>query len=241
METITIYKKKLRSIPKEWVGLSVVILLADVIAIYLMIKYGRSSNNDELTKLGYETIKLSIQLFLVVLVGGIIIQKYNRSRARKDAVNEFKRATLKDLSRAYSEVKGVRRIIRAKCEPIPGAHTKNSVPIKVYDEHIATINKTQLELEILGRELRIIKEVFNGTDKLRSYIENMEKYLGEIISEYETKVKNHIGAVSIPLSELPRLRKFIAKIENEESDFAKFANGYRDALIIIQDERLKVA
>lgn len=238
------YTQKSKSFPIKWVGLGVVILLVDVIAIYLMIKYGTSSNNEELRKLGYETIKLSIQLFLVVLVGGILIQKYNRSRARKDAVNEFRRATLRDLSRAYSEVKGVRRIIRAKCEPIPETETEpasNCVPIKVYDEHIVTINKTQLELEILGRELRIIKEVFNETNKLRSYIENMEKYLGEIISEYEAQVKNHIGAVSIPLSELPRLRKFIAKIEDNDSNFAEFSDGYRYALRLIQEERLKVA
>ncbi len=227
-----------------WVGLSIVILLVDVLAIYLMIKCGTASGNDDLKKLGYETIKLSIQLFLVVLVGGIVVQKYNRSRARKDAVNEFRRATLRDLSRAYSDVKGVRRIIRAKCEPLPGAQTNTAndcVPIKVYDEHIATLNKTQLDLEILGREFKIIKEVFKETNKLRSYIENMEKYLGEIISEYETQVKNHRGAVSIPLAALPRLGKFITKIKDRESNFREFSDSYRDALVIIQDERLKVA
>lgn len=233
---------KVRSFPVKRVAFSFAIIFADVIAIYLMFKFGKESKNDDLTKLGYETIKISIQLLLVVLFGGVFIQEYNRSRARKNAVNEFRRATLRDLSRAYSDIKGVRRILRAKCQPTSEAKlgtVDDCVTLAAYDEHITTINSTQLELEILVRELKIIREVFRETDKLIGYIEGMEEYIKEVISEYETKSKEHRRSVSVPLSKLPRLSALIEK-NKERSDFRIFADNYDKALTIIQKERIKV-
>jgi hypothetical protein len=131
----------------------VAVLTADVLAICLMFKLG--SNDPKLKDLGYETIRLSIQLLLIVLFGGIFIQEYNRSRARKDAVNEFRRTILKDLSRGYSDAKGVRRILRARCEGPANQTIPNNddcIPLPLYDEHIGTINSTQLGLEIMERE-----------------------------------------------------------------------------------------
>jgi hypothetical protein len=232
-----------RSFPIKRLLLILAILAVDVFAIYLMIRHGKASGNEELRKLGYETIKLSIQLFLIVLFGGIVIQEYNRNRARKDAVNEFRRDILKNLSRVYSDVKGVRRILRAKCELMTNQETENvedCIPLTIYDEHLSTINAAQLELEIMVRELKIIKGVFKNTAELISHIKRMEKYLGKVISEYETVVKEHRGTTSISLSKLPRLKAHI--IKGEESDFfLGFSNSYHEALIIIQEERVKVA
>ena len=208
-----------------------------------MIGLGTKYQNDQLRNLGYETIKLSIQLLLVVLFGGIFIQEYNRSRARKVAVNDFRRATLRNLSRAYSDIKGVRRILRAKCQPTSDAKSvtlEDCLPLTAYDEHIATINATQLELEILVRELEIIKEVFEETKTLIGYIRSMEEYIKEVINEYEIKSKEYRGSVSVPLSRLPRLSALIAKM-SENSDFLKFAESYDKALTLIQEERIKVA
>lgn len=215
-----------------------VFLIAYVFAIFLVFKLGRG--NSGLTTLGYDMIKLAIQLLLIVLFGGVFIQEYNRARARKDAVYEFRRAILKDLSRAYSDAKGARRILRARCE-----RTKNDedcIPLPLYDEHIATINETQLELEIMRKELRIIRSVFKKIDELICCVKHMERYLGAVFTEYETKVKDHRGAVSIPLSTLPRLQAFLAKSEDtERSDFPEFSESYRKALTIIQEERVKVS
>ena len=212
------------------------VITLDVLAIYLMFRLGR--NDAALKQLGYDTIKLSIQLFLIVLFGGIFIQEYNRARARKDAINEFRRTFLKDLSRAYSDAKGVRRILRARCERT--ATDEDRIPLPIYDEHIATINATQLELEIMVRELKIIKGVFNNTDKLIRHITDMEKYLGQVIEEYETHVKRYRGEASIPLSALHRLQGFIKKTDEDTSEFWKFAISYHEALTIIQEERVKI-
>ena len=232
--------KQNKSFPTKRVLVVAAVLALDVLAIYLMFRLGR--NDPELKKLGYETIRLSIQLLLIVLFGGIFIQEYNHARARKDAVNEFRRAILKDLSHAYSDAKGVRRILRARCErtAINGSARGDCIPLPLYDEHIAIINATQLELEIMVRELEIIKGVFKNTKELIAHIKEMEKYLGHVITEYETNVKEYRGAASIPLSDLPRLRALIIKTATKEGDFEKFSNSYHDALTIIQEERVKV-
>ncbi|HEX8564492.1 MAG TPA: hypothetical protein VF648_02400 [Pyrinomonadaceae bacterium] len=229
------------SFPVKRIITIVIVLLLDIFAIYLMISFGKANNEEELGKLGYETIKLSIQLFLIVLVGGIFIQEYNRARARKDAVNEFRRTFLRDLLRIYSDVKGARRILRAKCESRTDGKTtiaEDCIPITIYHEHISTINANQLELEIMVRELKIIKGVFKNTVVLIDFIKGMERYLNKVISEYETIVKAHRGATSIPLSEVPRLKALVVK--GEGSDFLEFSSRYHEALIIIQEERVKV-
>lgn len=226
------------SFPIKRVSMGVAIILVDVLAIYLMIKYG----NSDVKALGYETIKISIQLLLVVLFGGIFIQEYNRARARKATVNDLRRTILRDLSRAYSDVKGVRRILRAKCESTTNNETRlaeDCLPLPVYDLHISTINATQLELEIMVRELGIITGIFKEQNKLSGYIKRMEKYLNGIIREYETTVKKYRGKTSISLSELPRLKALMLK--SAESDFDEFASSYKNALLIIQEERVKVA
>ena len=166
------------------------------------------------------------------------IQEYNRARARKDAVNEFRRTILKDLSHAYADAKGVRRILRARCER--AAADEDCIPLPLYDEHIATINATQLELEVMVRELEIIKGVFKNTDELIGHIKDMEKYLGQVIAEYETHVKRYRREVSIPLSALPRLQGLIIKTKEDTSEFWKFSKSYHQALTIIQEERVKI-
>jgi hypothetical protein len=227
-------KKFPKSLPR-WALIVAAVLILDVFAIYLMFKLG--GPDSQLEKLGYETIKLSIQLFLIVLFGGIFIQEYNRTRARKDAVNELRRTILKDLSRAYSDAKGVRRILRARCERSANNETtppEDCIPLPLYDEHIGTINTTQLELEIMVRELKIIKGIFKNSNELIGDIKQMEEYLSGVITEYETNVKAHRGKVAICLSNVPRLRAMIKKTK-EGSDFKRFSESYHDALTIIQE------
>jgi hypothetical protein len=225
------------------VGLGIAILLVDVIAIWLMLHYGKKYGNANLTTLAYDTIKLSIQLILIVLIGGILIQDYNRHRERKTATNDFRRTTLRNLSRAYADIKGVRRLLRAKCQPFSNTQSTvagDYISLADYDENITVINSTQLELEILVRELRIIKKVFKNTNELICYIKTMENYIKGVIEEYETETKKHRGSDSVPLSKLPRLSAFIAT-RNESKEFNVFAQCYKRALTIIQKERIKVA
>jgi hypothetical protein len=233
------------SFPLKRVSMAAAFILADVLAIYLMINYG----NEYVKTLGLDTAKISIQLLLVVLFGGIFIQEYNRIRARKAAVNELRRTILRDLSRAYSDVKGVRRILRGNCEPIKNNETglaEDCVPLTVYDEHISTINATQLDLEIMVRELRIVTGIFSEQDELSRLIKRMEKNLNRVIDEYEERVKLHRGATSIPLSKLPELNAFVVKRQKSdvdkrrESTFDEFVSSYQKALTIIQEERVKV-
>lgn len=231
----------LHEIPFKKIGLGILIIILDIAAICLMINYG----NPKVVEIGYDTIKLSIQLLLVVLFGGIFIQEYNRARAKKTARNEFRRDFMKILSRVYSDVKGVRRIIRAKCqqsiENNKEVDPRDFLPLAIYDENIASINSSKVELEILLRELKIVSEVFEETDKLKSGIERMEKYLKNVIEEYEKNTKKHRIAGSIPLEELPRLNAMIDQAKSETGDFKSFAESFYDTLTIIQKERIKIA
>jgi hypothetical protein len=262
MKTNQAATKKAHSFPFKRVGIGIAVILIDVMAISLMLYFGKErAPGNELTKLGYDTIRISIQLILVGVFGGIFIQEYNRFSARKSAMNDFRRTMLRELSRAYSDIKGVRRMLRGKCQPISNTQSTGGgdcLLLADYDEHITIINSTQLELEILVRELRIIKEVFRNTKKLIDNINIMEKYIGKIVDEYEIESKNYRSSGSVPLSKLPHLNSLIAKNDagrapdtlfekhkiagGDDSDyFGAFVNSYKNALIIIQKESIKVA
>lgn len=219
--------------------LFIIALIVDLLIILLMHYLGKTYGSVEFKNLGYDTIRLSIQLILLVLFGGLIVQEYNRTREKKDARNEFRRDVLKILSRSYSDIKGVRRIIRANCSLPETGEKADCINPVLYNEHMAIINSTELELEMLARELEITKEVFAETSNLIHYIKKMGKYLSKVIDEYETELKKHNDKKTIPLSALPKLGAMISK-EDSEHGFTYFSYRYHLALEIIQNERLKV-
>lgn len=217
--------------------IATVTILGIIIILFL------TSGHQKAKDFGFELAKLSTQLILIVVFGGILIQEYNRKRERKQALNDFRKMILRELIRAYADAKKARRLLRAKC--VSKANDKNEdvgeIPYVVYEEQIHNINDVQLRLEILVDEIDTFKEAFTNEVKLKEQLDTMEKYLRRLISEYE-KISSTNGHLEcIPLARLNRLSHFIRRgTGTEKSQFGKeFTPVFLKSLELIRAESLK--
>lgn len=198
------------------------------------------SSTSWIAELGSETAKFTVQLLLIAITGGVIVKEFDRLRVRTATAHEFRRQLLRSLIRAYSDTKKLRRMLRAKCVMMKDADTRpvEGMPGPVYDEYMSQINTTQIELEVLVREIKVFQDTLTHAGPLTRQITGMEKYLGKLIDEYEDKRKSYeTDCKSLPA--LPRLRRFLAK--DHTGDFRSgFATYFHSALTSLRMERLSV-
>jgi len=214
------------------------ILACVALIVWLLI----TSNNPQVRELGKELGKLAGQVTLVAVVGGIIVQEYNRRRARHVAVNEFRKTILRNLIHSYVGTKKSRRLLRARfrvCDGPDNNKTRLELSKLAYDEQMGSISETQLELEILVHELITFSDAFSHKNEIRRFLTKMESYLGTLITEYETSQREGGHTEFIELDKLPRLSDFIHG--RKDSFFRKnFTRSFHSALSLIRSERLGI-
>jgi hypothetical protein len=200
------------------------------------------NGTEKWAALGFKIFELSAQMVLVAVLGGALVQAYIKWHARQSTMNEFRKATAEAVIREYSAAKKVRRLLRANCIQGPAGDKDNpwtDVPVTTYDTHIGTLNDVQLALELLKRRLKFFRAVFQNPNDLSLKADAMEKYLGQIITEYEQRRNPKLERDSIPLGELDRLRGFIWK--DKGSDFDSFGDPFDDLLRLLETEGVWVA
>ena len=188
--------------------------------------------------LRFEFVKFLIQLLIIVILGGILIQEYNRSRERIKNLNEFRKTLLTNLIQAYFKVKKARRILAANT--ISANSNKEEIPCSVYEAQIIEIIDAQLEFENHYYQLNTFRYTFSSESikKLIPKAERMEKYLNELIKEYrELKVPFSSSSPAIDTSKLPKLKDFFI---NSNNFGAKFSNYFHESFELIQSEILKI-
>jgi len=152
-------------------------------ALFFLICTDNSIPPVVLTKLKEELPKLLAQLIVITIIGGFIsflIQDHKRRQDLEDHANEFRKATLNNLIRAYSNAKKVRRRLRAKANQSGGKFLQSD-----YEEAMRDINEAQIELEIVKREIETNKNYFKDYETLYDNVKKMEGFLRELHKEYE--------------------------------------------------------
>jgi hypothetical protein len=153
-----------------------------------------ASQDKSKHQLGVELGKLVGQVLLVGVVGGIVLHEYNHRRERQAALNEFRRTPLRNLVDAYARTKKSRRLLRSGCRargPLRSGQRQLVLRRVVYDEQLGSLNDTQLQLEIIVHELSMYGETFRKRAEIRSHVDKMENYLGTVITEYESALRDH--------------------------------------------------
>ncbi len=160
---------------RDWKGISFILLIVFILLIIVPIAnilVFRNSPDDQ-SRLIFEYVKFII----IGLLGGLLIQEYNRRRDKDKALNEFRKNILNNLTRAYFKIKRARRIL-------DGNITKNTKEISylAYETQIKDIIDAQLEFEYLHGQLATY--LFNWdelTDELTK--EDNEEKLKEFLTE----------------------------------------------------------
>ena len=214
------------------------ILVCAIALAWLLI----TSENTQARELGKEIGKVTGQAIFAAIIGGIIVQEYNRLRERSAAINEFRKTILRNFIHSYVGAKKSRRLLRSRCRLCDGTEGSDSqleISRLAYDEQLGSLSETQLELEILVHELNTFSEAFSKRNEIRRFIVKMESYLGTLITEYESSLRETKDAEFIKLDRLTRLNDFIHG--RKDSFFRKnFTQSFHSALSLIQAERLGV-
>ncbi|MBO3273683.1 hypothetical protein [Pseudomonas schmalbachii] len=164
--------------------------------------------------LRYKTLEFEIQVIFFGIAGGVIIQTYTCCQSRRTALNESRKAALCRLIDAYSRTKKIRRNIREKCKSSAcddsNQHSK-TISYESCQEQFDPINTTQLSLESLAREPKVIKIELPEQKILLPQILTIKNPLNRFIDEFERTPSTFSLGQNIPLESTPLLGSFIAK------------------------------
>lgn len=169
---------------------------------------------DSQAKVYLELVKSLLQLTTVILIGGAITAVYKALESSRSDAKEKEAAVLETnklkqsiridyllrLGKSYRAAKGTRRALRAA-----GLSTKYCYPekeliegqLEIYKEQMRILNQAQLELEELKIEATSLPSLL-GLGELPNLLASMEKYLRNVVKEYE-KVSSQIIVESKPI------------------------------------------
>ncbi|WP_157269906.1 hypothetical protein [Azohydromonas aeria] len=215
-----------------------VLLLVALIALLAFVAHGLIEKPSDKTAnhLGLRLAEFLVQLIVIVVSGGVFMHRYGRLQNRKNAINEFRRATLKNLIEIYSKTKMARRQLKASVVVKDGSEF---ISHAAYEKYMIAVNEMQLALEVVNRELAIFNDVIDDNQGLTGQVRTMEKYLDKLVNEYEDAGLRDQNLDPIPLQSLPCLNAFIGR--SPLKNFEIFSEAARCALEIFQKERVKLA
>ncbi|MDR6318800.1 hypothetical protein [Actinoplanes couchii] len=178
--------------------------------------------------LGIEGYKTLLQLLLVVVLGGgvsLLYQAFNRqaelqaerlrlAEGRATAIRETRQRYLAELVVLYNAVKRSRRLLRARAQ-IHTTAGDGRLRLATYDEQLQLLLDAQLGLELMIRTMNAEGEVFDGVPQLVPSLKSTEKYLRELITEYEA-VMPRVQPGATEITTPPKLADFIGPYEHSE-------------------------
>lgn len=205
---------------RNW-QVTILSLLGVVLLAILLVNVVLWTSADQETQatMRLELFKSLLALAMVAIIGNGVVAIYNAiersietARLRSQARSDF----LLRLGRTYRQVKEVRRMLRAGGVAGKGAGSSDELSatqLAVYDAQMPILNRAQLDLEALKIEARTLPDVIT-IDGLDEHLSTMEKYLGDIISEWESSRPQG----SVRGSDLPRLSEFARKKDKMDAD-----------------------
>lgn len=152
--------------------------------------------------------------------------------------NDLKKDIVKRLGQIYHDVKGVRRMLRAKVLSVPyddkNISTAN-VYLKPYAQYMETFNDLQLDLEGIKDEIKygtIHMSLFSNNDEIYESLKLMEEYLADVFSEYETCKSKFNEKAYAPYTEFARLQDLLSAAgKDSQTAFRKhFINEYKGTI-----------
>ena len=195
---------------------------------------------------GFEVAKSLLQFLTVGFLGtlaSLIVGEYNRQRARKDTENEFRKGMYRTLIKTYQDTKKVRRSLRA-CQTM-NASGQPIIPFNSYREYMLILMDSQLAFEAAVREVEMFPSAFDQPQTLINELKRMEKYLREILKEYESLQRSRPGK-SDPVEiddGLLYLSDFLGSLTSRartlKYDASDFYDAASRAMEILQQERLR--
>lgn len=143
------------------------------------------------------------------------IETQRRLNENKD---QLRKEILRKANEIYANTKRARRLLRARAfhTPFYGVWDKTAqIILESYDKYMEDINDSQLELEIIAKEVETNEQAFSNYQEVIEYIRPMEKYLSRIVSEFERQRADFKGTpASLPIVQLKEMHAMLGPTPN---------------------------
>jgi hypothetical protein len=172
----------------------------------------------------FEGAKALPQVGLVLVAGAIVsflTSEYQQSRqqSERDASERRRvfearvnllRAAHTAVTSAYSDLKGGRRLVRAK-----GLYHDDSgsrmLVVTSYDDYLTELSANELRIESLAQEMAATPEAYSKAEQCIYHLRNIERIIHAVIAEYETVRPMIATADAVSLERVPQFRKLLAR------------------------------
>jgi hypothetical protein len=191
---------------KRWKILGMLLILSILSLLVLWLFFADAPKDT----LKFEFAKVLLQIGVVSFIGfltSILLFEYQRDRMNLEYREELLKSTLTKILAAYSSVKTARRLIRA-IAIYTGSGYRILVAGKLLDRYMLLVNKAQLDIENLIRDVETSSPAFGKIVSLSINLKSIDSYLGNLISEYEEFRPQFLIEENEPIIELFRLNNF---------------------------------
>jgi len=195
-------------------------------------------------QLGFELGKLLIQFMLTVILGGIVIQMYNRRTALRSSEDEQRRSFLKRLTDAMVATGRCRNSLCAnsggQSPQTASSNDPRTLPWNTYDQQMQVISDALLSAKLLHDELRSNKALFSTIQSLlMPELEVIIDYLDKLKDEYRDEAIDSVNEQrELRVGMLPHLSMF-ARSSACGSDFYLSCDArFESAISIIKTHYL---
>ncbi len=180
---------------------------------------------------------LVIGALLATLVA-IIRAQWNSYIKQEDKRRTRQYNVYSDLVSAYNDTKRFRRLLRAKGI----LRTKHEIDAETkevlrsdYDEQMASLNDTQLQLEFYCRYLKSNQAQFNDFPDVDRLLRPAKDYLGKLVKEYEDSRSLFSGEpLRCELRQLPELEDCLRPYKESKNYAENFKEPFKELLTEIE-------
>jgi hypothetical protein len=174
--------------------------------------------------------ELTYQFLLISVIGGSIawlFKEIDRLRGQRIVLRDMHA----ELLQAYNRAKVVRRALRAKLGTVITIDSDTKVAATDYEEQMEELSDSQLTFEVYAKRAKEPGLWFRDANALARSLDKIEKYLNEIVKEYQQEYAKFTGdPPARPLGNLPKLMEFIGPYKQAVEFQEKFKYPVREAL-----------
>lgn len=190
-----------------------------------------------------EVFKLTYQFLLIVVLGAGVsasFQAISFAREARERRRAFQREVHDGLVTGYNDAKRARRLLRARARVNidPETSARYDILFKQYDRQLEALSGAQLSIEFAIRRIEVNRLLFYHADDIVASLKVVEKYLNEVIDEWEEtgpKAKT-LGPVKLTSAELPNLEDFLRHYHPAARFPSHFKEPFKKALRLIEGD-----
>jgi len=223
---------------RRWFG------AAFLIAIVIFV-LGVVFADDKRDEVGFEAAKAALQLGVITGLGAVfarglkLLESAREDRAKaldqlredRRRLHDYRLAVFHDTVDAYHEVKEVRRTLRAFGFDGPAYGSLTAEQIGEFHTQMRALNKAELAIEKIRRELEAQSWLFPNASRQGSNIEHIERYLRNVLRVWEAQgpaISANDGALAADSTKT--MDAFLARRREAKDPFWDLFKAFENAM-----------